>query len=325
MTIDSSCDQVLRFNGVDWIRSTGPGCATGSLLLRGRRLRGPPDRTADAAPVPVPARRWPRPAGTSPSTPRPPPSATLSTAVGPGVAVLGGSNLTNESAYAWARLEGRDRHRPGRRPARRRPARRGVRPARRHHRRRLRPRRHRALPGTRSQGGAAGPVPAPQARRAQRRRHPGAGRRPAPACRYGGVAAPRPGETAGRGRPVGRAAGSDVGECPPRSWPPRRRSRRRSSELRRGRSGQPGRVARRRARRRAVFEARPTARFLPVVRRGNTRGAVLAGLTPAVPRRRHPRRRPRPVGFGWPARSPSRPAATPMPSWLPRPTARSTC
>ncbi len=30
----------------------------------------------------------------------------------------------------------------------------------------------------------------------------------------------------------------------------------------------------------AVLDARPTARFLPVVRRGNTRGAVLAGLAP---------------------------------------------
>ena len=103
-------------------RSTGAGCATRAASASRRSTAtsalgaaaGPPGRRAR------PRRRWADALGRGGRRrrgprPRRPPSA-----------VLGGARLTNEAAYAWAKLaKGVHRHRQRRRPARRRPAGRG--------------------------------------------------------------------------------------------------------------------------------------------------------------------------------------------------------
>ena len=86
-------------------------------------------------------------------------------------ACSGGARLSNEDAYAWAKLaKGGDRHRLGRRPARRRaPRRGGARPAPGHHRRGLRGV-VRGGAGRRPARGAARALPPPAGRRRRRRR-----------------------------------------------------------------------------------------------------------------------------------------------------------
>ena len=252
-------------------RSTGAGCATRAASAS--RPSTADDRLRDAAGpreggelvAGRVGRRARRAAAGHPGR--------RSTASGPARSrVLGGARLTNEDAYAWAKLAkgvlGTDNvdaqlgdGLPGRGRAR---------PAPGHHRRGLRARRHGAPPRPRPQGGAAGPLPAPAPRRAsttasrssswprsapasptlaaatlllpaRRRRRASCGRcSPGrPTHEVGGVDA-----RGHRGRrrrcwPTGRSPSSSAG---PR-WPSRRRRRRRG--------------------RRAIHDAHPDVRFLP--------------------------------------------------------------
>ena len=107
-------------------RSTGAGCAT-----RAASASGPSTATTASA------ARWPAEGDALVEVPWGEALSTAADALRGGraptkVAVLGGARLTNESAYAWAKLaKGVHRHRPRRRAARRRAPRRGrARPAR---------------------------------------------------------------------------------------------------------------------------------------------------------------------------------------------------
>ena len=250
-------------------RSTGAGSATrAASASRPSTLRGPPGRAAGARGRRAgPGRLGRRPA---PGRPRPCARRRGPTAVG----VVGGARLTNEDAYAWAKLaKGVHRHRQRRRPARRRPARRArARPAPRHHRRGLRPGRHGPAARARPQGGAAGPVPAAAPRGDQGRRHRRRGVAPRDRALSGLAAAslqPRPGE-----------AGSWCGRCVAATDADTRRRRGRRGAVNRARgparpvrrpahgrarpalARRVGRPARRR-RRRAASPPEPDARFLP--------------------------------------------------------------
>ena len=254
---------------------------------------------------------------------------------GRGSRVLGGARLTNESAYAWAKLaKGVHRHRPRRRPARRRPARRGrARPAPRHHRRGLRAR---AAPCCCSAPDLKEELPVlflrlrhavtrdgvkvvelatqrtsvvrPRRRHAAappRRRRRGRARRCSPA------------------RPARRSAASSPtpSRRPARCSPPARsRSCSAAPTLAESADGVVAAAA-------AIHAAHPDVRFLSALRRGNVHGALDMGLAPGpAARPRHPRRRPRVVHRrGWPTVPDAARASTPPASCRPPPTARSTC
>ncbi len=100
ISIDSSRDQVLRYAG----RRRRPGelglaLRQGPLRLRGRRSRRPPRRAAG------PRRRHPRPRPLGRCPAAAPPTRLAGGIVGPtAIGVIGGARLTNEDAYAWAKL-----------------------------------------------------------------------------------------------------------------------------------------------------------------------------------------------------------------------------
>ena len=288
MTIDSSRDQVLRFNGVDsdpvnWSWLCDKGRFSFEAVASEDRLTEPLMRSGSGAGSTLAPARWNVALDAAAAAIR----GALDSRGPAGVAVLGGSNLTNESAYAWARLAkgviGTDQVDAQLGD--------GL------------PAEVFDLPGATiddvcAPGGTVlylGPDPKDEL--------PVLFLRLKHAVLNDGVTLvqvtptgtslsryaaaslhPRPGETAAVvAALLGGAAGSDVGGVPAAQLAAATDALAGgSSELRVvvGRANLAESPAVALAAAAAAFEARPTTRFLPVVRRGNTRGAVLAGLTP---------------------------------------------
>ena len=233
-------------------------------------------------------------------------------AAGPGgVAVLGGARLTNEDAYAWAKLakgvigtDNVDAQLGDGLPAE------VVLGLPRATIDELRAGRHRACARAGPQGGAARPVPAAAPRRradgvklielTPQRRRPDRARRGSlrsARARPPGHGELWPAAASRRRRIERRRARAPRSSC----WPSGPSSRRRSAGPSLAESADRSAAAAD-----VLLAAMPEARFLPALRRGNVHGALDLGLAPGLlPGRVTPRRRPRLVRRGLGPRVPT--------------------
>jgi NADH-quinone oxidoreductase subunit G len=284
ISIDTSSNRVLRYNGVDADPSTGAGSATPA----GSTSRTSTTTTAWARRWPATrAASWPPPPGTRPWLPPPRRCAARATARVRSRARRGSTHQRGRLRLGQAG-QGRARHRPRRRPARRRAAGRGrARAAPGHHRPGLHQGRHRGPPRSGPEGGAAGPLPAVAPRCHQRRRHPRRdhpGRHRTDPLRRTSIH-PTPGHTAEVVRAVldGDTAKA-VGGVDPSDLAAIGQLLRGSGPLTvvvgRGSMAEAADLTVDAAA--VLHDVLPDARFLPALRRGNVFGALDMGLAPGL-------------------------------------------